>query len=349
LLVEIFSHTVRAMMKRSLRNWMTSLLLGAAAMGGTAMTAEANAPIAKTASPGWYRMQLGDFEVTVLSDGTAALPMEKLLTGTTPAKIDAAMAKAFLKPGFETSVDAFLINTGTKLVLIDTGAGTLFGPTLGKLITNLKAAGYQPEQVDEICITHLHPDHVGGLVANGKVVFPNATVHAGKGDQDFWLSADNLAKAPDAQKDFFKGAQAMVNPYVTAGKFKPVDAEAEIVPGVRAIPAPGHTPGHTIYVVTSKDQKIAFWGDLLHVAAVQFPDPSVTIQFDSDSKKASAERKKDFADAAKGGYFVAAAHLPFPGIGQLRTDGAGYRFFPTNFGSNGGVVTNAGGAAPAKK
>ncbi|HET9624772.1 MAG TPA: MBL fold metallo-hydrolase [Kofleriaceae bacterium] len=340
------------MTKTQLRNWMTSLMLGAAAIGGLAMTADsaqANAPIAKTASPGWYRMQLGDFEITALNDGTAALPMEKLLTGSTPAKIDAALAKAYLKPGFETSVNAFLINTGSKLVLIDTGAGTLFGPTLNKLVTNLKASGYQPEQVDEICITHMHNDHVGGLVANGKLVFPNATVHAHKADADFWLSADNLAKAPDAMKDFFKGAQGMLNPYVTAGKTKWFDAEADIVPGVHAIPAVGHTPGHTIYVVTSKDQKLVLWGDLMHVGAVQFPDPSVTIQFDSDSKKAAAERKKDFADAAKSGYFVGVAHLPFPGIGQLRTDGAGYRFFPANFGSNGGVVTNAGGAAPAKK
>jgi glyoxylase-like metal-dependent hydrolase (beta-lactamase superfamily II) len=343
LLVEIFSHTVRAMMKSQLRNWMTSAMLGLAALSGLALTADsvqAGAPMAKTASPGWYRMQLGDFEVTALSDGTAPLPMEKLLTGTTQAKAEAAMAKSFLKPGFETSVNGFLVNTGTKLVLIDTGAGGLFGATLGKLAANLQAAGYKPEQVDEIYITHMHADHVGGLVNNGKMVFPNATIRANKADADYWLSADNLAKAPDAMKDFFKGAQAALNPYVAAGKTKWFEGETDLIPGIHASPAIGHTPGHTIYLVTSKDQKMVAWGDLMHVASVQFPDPTVTIQFDSDSKKAAAERKKDFADAAKAGYFVAIAHVSFPGIGQLRTDGAGYRFYPANFGGNGGVATN---------
>jgi glyoxylase-like metal-dependent hydrolase (beta-lactamase superfamily II) len=307
---------------------MTCLLVALTTLAGSA---QASAPLSKAQTPGWYRMMLGDFEVTVLSDGTVPLPMEKMLTGTTPAKIEAALTKAYLKPPFETSVNAFLINTGTKLVLIDTGAGTLFGPTLNKLVANLKASGYQPEQIDDICITHMHGDHVGGLVANGKLVFPNATVHAAKADADFWLSQANLDKAPDAMKDFFKGAQASLNPYVTAGKFKAFDAETELVPGVRAIPTPGHTPGHSFYEVTSKGQKLVAWGDLMHVAAVQFPDPAVTIQFDSDAKAAAAARKKAFADAAKQGYFVAIAHVSFPGIGQLRSDGTGYRWVPVNY------------------
>jgi glyoxylase-like metal-dependent hydrolase (beta-lactamase superfamily II) len=322
------------MMKPLRRTLLSCLVLGLASLTSLAVVpgaAQASAPLSKAATPGWYRMMLGDFEVTALSDGTVALPMEKLMTGTTPAKVEAALAKVYLKPGFETSVNAYLINTGTKLVLIDAGAGNLFGPTLGKLVANLKASGYQPEQVDEIYITHMHADHVGNLVANGKLVFPNATVRAGKADADFWLSKENLEKAPDAMKDFFKGAQASLNPYVTAGKFKAIEAEGELVPGIRAIPAPGHTPGHMFYEVSSKGQKLVAWGDVMHVAAVQFPDPSVTIQFDSDSKAALAARKKAFADAAKQGYFVAVAHISFPGIGQLRADGAGYRWIPVNF------------------
>jgi glyoxylase-like metal-dependent hydrolase (beta-lactamase superfamily II) len=307
---------------------MTCLLVALTALTGSA---QASAPLSKAQTPGWYRMMLGDFEVTVLSDGTVPLPMEKLLTGTTPAKIEAALTKAYLKPPFETSVNSFLINTGTKLVLIDTGAGALFGPTLNKLVANLKASGYQPEQIDEIYITHMHGDHVGGLVSNGKLVFPNATVRAAKADADFWLSQANLDKAPDAMKDFFKGAQASLNPYVTAGKFKAFDGETELVPGIRGIPTPGHTPGHAFYEVTSKGQKLVAWGDLMHVAAVQFPDPSVTIQFDSDAKAAAAARKKAFADAAKQGYFVAIAHVSFPGIGQLRSDGSGYRWVPVSY------------------
>ena len=294
-------------------------------------SARAEAPLAKGQAPGWYRLTLGDFEITALSDGTVAIPMEKLLTNTTQAKTDAALAKAYLKPPFDTSVNGFLVNTGTKLILIDAGAGGLFGPTLGKLVGALKASGYTPDQIDEVYITHMHGDHIGNLVTSGKITFPKAILRAGKADADFWLSQANLDKAPDAMKDFFKGAQASINPYATAGKFKPIDAAGELVPGIKAIPAPGHTPGHTIYEISSKGQKLVVIGDIMHVAAVQFPDPTVTIQFDSDTKAASAARKKVFADAAKDGSFLAIAHVAFPGIGQIRAEGAGYHYYPVNY------------------
>ncbi|HET7501092.1 MAG TPA: MBL fold metallo-hydrolase [Kofleriaceae bacterium] len=313
---------------------MSCLVLALAALWIPASPAHASAPFAKTQAPGWYRMMLGDFEITALNDGTAALPMEKLLTNSTPAKIDAALTKAYLKPPFETSINCFLVNTGSKLVLIDAGTGSLFGPTLGKAVAALKASGYQPEQVDEIFITHMHGDHIGNLVASGKLVFPNATVRAGKADADYWLSQDKLDKAPADQKDGFQAAQASLNPYVKAGKFKPIEGDVELVPGIKAIAAPGHTPGHTIYQIESKGQKLVVWGDLMHVAAVQFLDPSVTIHFDSDPKAAAAQRKKAYADAAKNGYLVAAAHISFPGIGQLRAEGAGYRWYPVDYVNN---------------
>jgi glyoxylase-like metal-dependent hydrolase (beta-lactamase superfamily II) len=312
---------------------MTCLLVALATVTtfGPSGSAQASAPMAKAGNPGWYRMMLGDFEVTALSDGTVTLPLDTLLTGTTKAKIEAALAKSYLKVPVETSVNCYLVNTGTKLVLIDAGAGNLFGPTLGKLMTTLKASGYTPEQVDEIYITHMHPDHVGNLVANGKIAFPNATVRAGKADADAFLTKEALDKAPEAMKGFIQGAQASINPYVAAGKFKPIEADGELVPGIKAIGANGHTPGHTFYAVESKGQKLVVWGDLMHVAAIQFADPSVTIQFDTDSKKAAAARKKAYAEAAKQGYFVGVAHVSFPGIGQLRTDGAGYRWLPINY------------------
>lgn len=314
------------MMKQ--RGMITCLVLTFAALAGSA---QANAPLAKAGTPGWYRMMLGDFEVTALSDGTVPLPVDTLLTNTTPAKVQAALTHADLKAPVETSVNCYLINTGSKLVLIDAGAGNLFGPTLGKLLVNLKAAGYRPEQIDEIYITHMHPDHVGNLVAGGKIAFSHAIVRAAKAEGDQWLSQANLDKAPDAAKGFFKGAMASVNPYVKAGKYKPFDGQTELVPGIKAIPAAGHTNGHTFYEITSKGQKLVVWGDLIHVAAVQFAEPAVTIQFDTDSKQAAAERQKDFADAAKQGYFTAIAHISFPGIGQLRTEGAGYEWIPVNY------------------
>jgi glyoxylase-like metal-dependent hydrolase (beta-lactamase superfamily II) len=310
----------------SLRNGL--LLAGALLLP---CLAGASAPMQKTQAPGYYRMMLGDFEITALNDGTVMLPMDKLLSHGNAPKVQKAFADAFLKPPIETSFNGFLINTGDKLVLVDTGAGKLFGPTLGGLLDSLKAAGYQPEQVDEVYITHFHPDHVGGLMANGQRVFPNAMLRADRREAAQWLTQAHMDAAPEDSKGFFKGAMDSVNPYVAAGKFSPFDGDTELVPGVRAKASYGHTSGHTTYIVESKGQQLALLGDLMHAAAVQFPDPLVTIAFDTDFKAASAERRIAFADAAKKGYWIAGAHLSFPGIGHLRASGSGYVFVPANY------------------
>jgi glyoxylase-like metal-dependent hydrolase (beta-lactamase superfamily II) len=307
-------------------------LLAALCLAGTITlpaTVRAEAPMVKTQS-GWQRTMVGDFEVTTLSDGTVKLPMAQLLRGD-PVRLKAALERGFLGEQVETSVNSYLVNTGSKLVLIDAGAGGLFGPTLGNLVSNLRAAGYRPEQVDEIYITHMHPDHVGGLVAGGQRAFPNATVRADKRDVDHWLSPANLAAAPDAAKGFFQGAMASVNPYVLAGKLQPFEGGTQLVPGIHAISTYGHTPGHTIYSVESKGERLVLWGDLMHVAAVQFEDPAVTMQADSDSTPAAQQRQQAYADAAKGGYMVGATHLSFPGIGRLRAADKGYTFVPLNY------------------
>ena len=297
----------------------------------SAMPVFAAAPQAKFSAPGFFRMMLGNFEITALSDGTVDLPMDKLLTNTTPGKVDQALRKVFLKAPLETSVNGYLINTGTKLVLVDTGAAGLFGPTLGKLLSNLKAAGYTPDQVDAVLITHMHPDHVGGLVDGDKLVFPNATIRADKHDSDFWLDQANMDKAPADGKGFFQGAMASLNRYVKASRFSAFDGNTELVPGVKAVASRGHTAGHTSYVVESKGQKLVLVGDLIHVAAVQFDDPSITIAFDSESKAAAVQRKATFADAAKNGYIIGATHLAFPGMGRLRANGKGYTWVPLNY------------------
>jgi glyoxylase-like metal-dependent hydrolase (beta-lactamase superfamily II) len=315
-----------------LRASALAVLTAAVAIGSLGATvAHAAAPMVKTSAPGYYRMMLGDFEITALSDGAVALPINKILTNITPAKVDKALARSYLKSPVETSVNGYLVNTGAKLILVDTGAANLFGPTLGNLLANLKAAGYQPEQVDEIYITHMHPDHVGGLMAGDKPAFPNAIVRADQHDADFWLSQANLDKAPADAKGFFQGAMASLNPYVKAGKFKPFDGDTELVSGIKAIASRGHTAGHSTFVVESKGQKLALWGDLMHVAAVQFDNPAVAIQFDTDSKAAVMQRKKAYADAASQGYLVAAAHLSFPGIGHVRAEGKGYGWIPVNY------------------
>lgn len=290
----------------------------------------ADAPMAKAQAAGFYRTMVGDFEVTALSDGTIKLPVTKLLKGD-GTRIGDALRRNFLGEEVETSVNAYLVNTGSKLVLIDAGAGTAFGPSLGTLVNNLRAAGYRPEQVDEIYITHMHGDHVGGLINAGGRTYPNATLRIDRRDVDYWLSEANMNAAPADAKNFFKTAVAAVTPYKQAGKLQTFEGPTPLVPGVRAVSAYGHTPGHTAYVVESKTEKLVLWGDLMHVAAVQFEDPTVTIAFDSDSKTAEQARQAAFADAAKGGYWVAAAHLPFPGIGHLRAADKGYVFVPANY------------------
>jgi glyoxylase-like metal-dependent hydrolase (beta-lactamase superfamily II) len=313
--------------KRYLRGaaaaWAVTILFGTVA-------AHAAAPQQKTQAPGYYRFKLGDFEVTVLSDGTFPMKAAEILANP-PQQTEAALARAFLRDPIEVSVNAFLINTGSKLVLVDTGAGSLFGPTVGKLMVNLKASGYTPDQVDEIYISHMHLDHVGGLVNDGKIAFPNAVVRAAQLEADHWLSDAHLNAAPKERKEGFENAMKQVNPYVVAGRFKPFGADAALEPGIRAVAAAGHTPGHTAYVVESMGQSLVLWGDTMHVAAVQFPDPSIVIRFDDDATAAAAARKKIFADAAQNDWWVGGAHLPFPGIGHLRTSGTGYIFVPANY------------------
>jgi len=311
----------------------TALRRGVATLALVAVCAAANAgpPPVKGQAPGWYRMALGQFEITALSDGTVKLPVDQLLSNTTPVAVNRMLARQYLKAPVETSVNGYLVNTGTKLVLIDTGAATLFGPTLGKLVANLRASGYTPEQVDEVYLTHFHPDHVGGLMNGDKMAFPNAVVRADMREADFWLSKANLDAAPEANKGFFQGAMASMNAYVAAGKFKPFDGDTELLPGIRAIATRGHTPGHANYVIESDGNRMVMWGDLMHVAAVQFLQPDVTIGFDTDPKAAAPQRRKAYADAAAKGYFVAVAHVSFPGIGRLRADGKGYQWIPANY------------------
>jgi glyoxylase-like metal-dependent hydrolase (beta-lactamase superfamily II) len=322
------------MRKRLLSQLFRASALGAAliATGGAALPlpSYAAAPQIKVQAPGYYRFMLGDFEVTVLSDGTIDLPIDKLLHGPAAA-IAAGLKKSDLSSPVETSVNAFLINTGTRLILVDTGAGALFGPTLGKLLANLRASGYGPEQVDDVLLTHIHPDHVGGLAADGRAMFPNATVHVDRRDTDFWLSKDNLDKAPADSKGFFQGAVASLSPYVPTDRLKTFDGSGEVLPGIRAESSYGHTAGHSSYIVESRGQRLILIGDLIHVGAVQLDSPQVTIAYDSDEKQAASARAKVFEETSEDGALVGAAHLSFPGIGRILSHGKAWEWLPVNY------------------
>ena len=299
-------------------------------------SAHAAAPMSTTTDSGVYRMQLGDFQVSALSDGTVTLPIDKLLTDVAPAVLDSALQHDNLKPMMEISINAYLVNTGGKLVLIDTGAGDSFKPPVvaraGRLQERLRNAGYTPEQVDAVLLTHIHGDHSGGLSLNGKALFPNAQVYVDQRDAAFWLDQRNRATAAAGQQHGFDEAQAMLGPYVKAGRLKTFDGATEIVPGVRARPAYGHTPGHSLYEVESHGQKLLLIGDLLHAASVQLPHPDVTIKFDVDSSQARVQRRSALADAAREGYWIGAAHISYPGLGHIQADGKdSYRWVPANY------------------
>jgi len=293
--------------------------------------AMAAAPMAHKAAPGYYRIMLGKFEVTALSDGTFDMPVDKLLQGIKPPAIDKMLAAHFESSPLQTSVNAFLVNTGSKLVLIDTGSGKFFGPTLGNVLENLEASGYRPDQVDDVLITHMHPDHVGGLLADGHMAFPNATVWVNKKDADYWLDPAKMASAAKGSKGTFKDAMAAFKPYQAAGHFKTFAGSKTLLPGIRSIPEPGHTPGHTGYLVTSDGKSLLVWGDIIHVQAVQFRDPSVTIAYDSNQPEARATRLKILAWVAKDKILVAGAHLAFPGLGHVSKIKHGYKWVPVNY------------------
>jgi glyoxylase-like metal-dependent hydrolase (beta-lactamase superfamily II) len=277
-------------------------------------------------APGYYRFALGDFRVTVLTDGTAPRDVSKIMSK--PAEVRAAYAASHVALPVELSINCFLVDTGTHRILVYTGAGELFGAGSGQLVANLRASGYQPEDIDVILLTHIHGDHSGGLSIGGQRVFPQAVVYADQRDTGYWLSASVQAAAPANRKTTFEQSHKTVDPYVTAGKLKTFDGATELFPGVRTMPEPGHTPGLTGYMIESRGQRLLLWGDIIHSAEVQFRDPTVSVDYDVDPKKAIASRQRVLADAAKQGYLVGAAHISFPGLGHVRAEKTGYSWAP---------------------
>lgn len=316
------------------RHFLFTATLVAALLGSLAPLAQAEAPKAETQVPGYYRIQLGQFEITALYDGAIQLDA-KLLKNASAAELQRLLSRKFVgNPKMQTAVNAYLINTGSRLVLVDTGAAKLFGPTLGHVLQNMKAAGYEPAQVDTVIITHLHGDHMGGLNdAGGQPLFSNAKILVSKKDNDFWLSQQIADRAPTQVQPFFKMARDTAAPYQARGRWETFEDGSELAPGIRAVAANGHTPGHTAYAVESGGQKLLIWGDLVHAHAVQFTRPGVAIEFDIDRKQAVATRRSIMKDMAASKSLVAGMHLPFPGIGHVRAEGKGsYSWVPIEFG-----------------
>ena len=280
-------------------------------------------------APGFYRFRLGDFRITVLSDGTAPRDLPKIMSQ--PEAVRAAYGRAHQALPVELSINCFLIDTGEKRLLVDTGAGELFGASSGDLVANLRAAGYAPEDIDAVLLTHIHGDHSGGLSIGGKPVFPNAVVYVDRRDPAHWLSAAEEAKAPPSRRLTFEQSHRTVDPYVAAGRLRTFDGATELFPGVRSVPEYGHTPGMSGYMIESQGQRLLIWGDVIHAREAQFPDPSITIEYDFDPAAAAATRRRVLQAAAREGYLVGGAHLSFPGIGHVSPAASGYTWTPAPY------------------
>jgi glyoxylase-like metal-dependent hydrolase (beta-lactamase superfamily II) len=305
----------------------TFLQIAAAGLGAAAIPLQihAKAPITNRQAPGYYRLAIADLEVTALNDGVIEIDP------VVYPKADKDEARQLLEaahrtPKVPTSVNAFAINSGRGLTLVDTGASNGFGPGTGKIPANLAAAGIDPAAVDTVFITHLHPDHANGLIAaDGSAVFPNAELVLTEKEFAFWHDDGAMSRAPAEAKPFFESARKAVKPY--SGRMRKI-TEGEIVPGLTAIPAPGHTPGHTMVRVGSGNDGLLIWGDIVHTATLQFPHPEWGISFDTDQDQAIATRKAVFDQAASDRLMVAGMHLDFPGIGFISRTKAGYDYHP---------------------
>ena len=315
------------------RFFVAALLLALAGSVAGPNPALAAAPQHHDQVPGFYRMKVGDLEVTALFDGAGVFDPHWL--NGKKVTMD-RIAKALHEDPhlLDVADSGFLVNTGKQLILVDAGAGGWWGgEAFGRLAGSLRSAGYTPEEVDIVLVTHLHSDHVGGLTTqDGKRVFPNADVYVAKTESDFWLSPEIAAKAPKDAQPFFQSAQAIAAPYIKAGKWHTFSGSEPIVDGMQPVPLPGHTPGHTGYEFSSKGQRILFWGDIVHAQRVQLQHPEVTAVFDIDQAAAAATRRQLLARLVREDVLIATPHTSFfPPLGRLRKEGSGYIWAPVVF------------------
>ena len=311
-----------------------TFLAGSALLAGAALTppAAARAPSATAQGSGVYRYNLGSYQLTALYDGVWYVPIdEKFVRNASSAEVNGALAAAFLPPKIlPISFTALLVNTGAKLVLIDTGTAGQIADTAGSLLDNFKAAGIDPKAVDTILISHFHPDHIDGIkTKDGAKIFPNAEVVVPEPEWDFWMNDANMSKAEGAVKRYFLNARRIFKDIARdVRRFEPGN---EVAPGIVSVAAYGHTPGHTAFAIHSGNQSMLAMSDTVRNPYLFARHPDWQPAFDMDGPQAVETRRRMLDRVAADRMLIEAYHFPFPACGHIAKTASGYEFVPTEW------------------
>jgi glyoxylase-like metal-dependent hydrolase (beta-lactamase superfamily II) len=278
------------------------------------------------ANPGYHHVQVGDVLATALNDGQFDAALEYVVN-LPAADGEALLAGSFRPLPPRITVGCFLLRFGGRHVLVDAGTGNAMGHVLGHARHNLAAAGVRPEAIDTVLVTHLHPDHVGGLVdAEGKAVYPKAELVIHEAETAFWLDKETAARAPEGARSYFTLAQQAVGAY--GQRVRTVADGAEVLPGITAQHFPGHTPGHSGWRISSGRETLLIWGDIVHLPGIQFARPEAGMAFDTDATQARETRARVFEMTAAERMLVAGMHLDFPTFGHVVRHGGSFAFEP---------------------
>lgn len=281
-----------------------------------------------TANPAHFRFQLGDAVLTVVSDGHLEIPASGLGLNADPEEVKAFLESYFLSTETNYShTNHLVIETGEATVLVDVGSGNRFLPTAGRLMDNLDSAGIDPGAITHVVFTHAHPDHIWGIRDDfDEAILPDAAYFLGAAERDYWLQDDLVNQVPTELQQFVVGAVNSLN--VEGADWSFVGHETEIVPGVRVIDTPGHTPGHMSVIVESAGKQMIALGDTMTHAWINTVHPDWVGSTDTLPEQTVATRRRLLDMAATDRMAVLGYHFPFPGVGHIARDGDGYRFVP---------------------